>query len=122
MRRRDFLRVAAVGACSITAVAHASRGDGLRAVPIARAGVGAGTSLDLEVTASALRDATVTRRRVDALDYLRDFGMTTSDLGITDARVSIVSTPFEGALAELIDLDDHCVVIWDGVAYRVEAA
>lgn len=106
----------------MAAAAHAARGDGLRAVPIAHAAVGASAGLELGVGASALRGAEVARRDVDAASYLADFGMTAGEVGITEARVSIVSTDLDGALAEVIDEGEHCIVIWDGVAYRLEAA
>jgi len=101
--------------------AHAERVSRLKAIPIAHAATAAG-GLVLDVHARALDGAECTRREVDAAAYLSDFGLSKRALGVNDARVSIVTTELDGALAEVIETEEHCLVIWDGVAYRLEAA
>jgi hypothetical protein len=121
VRRRDFFQIAAAGACSIAVAARAERVARLRAIPIAHAATAAG-GLELDVHARVLDGAERTRHEVDAAAYLAEFGLSKQALGVRDDRVSIVTTELDGALAEVMETNEHCVVIWDGVAYRLEAA
>lgn len=121
MLRRDFLRVTAVGICSAAGLAHAGSGGKLRGIAVAHASVAAGPDiLPIAISARALRDAEVTRRHAVADHHLADFGLRATDAGISARRITILSTPFPDALAEIIEADRKLFVIWDGVIYRIE--
>jgi hypothetical protein len=123
MLRRDFLRLAVVGTCSAVGVAHAAGARGLHAVPVAHASIGPDADAPrFEVDARALREAAVTHRDVDAHAYFARFGLRPGDLGIDDARVTVLSTPLPDALGEIVESRGAMFVVWDGVAYRLEAA
>jgi len=121
MLRRDFLRLTAVGVCSAAGLAHAGNGGKLRGIAIAHARVAAGPDvLRIEVSARALRDADVDRRKVDAADYFGQFGLRPRDAGVSAPQLTILATPFADAMAEIIEADRKLFVIWDGVLYRIE--
>ena len=123
MLRRDFLTLTAVGICSAAGVAHAAERNSLTGVAVAHASVAAGLdTLPVAISPRVLRDAAVTRRYVVADQYFASFGLRAADAGILDRRVTILSTPFPDALAEVIVADRKLFVIWDGVLYRLEVA
>jgi len=121
MLRRDFLRLTAVSVCSAAGLAHAGNGGRLRGIAIAHAIVAAGPDvLRIEVSARALRDADVDRRKVDAAGYFGQFGLRPDDAGVSAQQITILSTPFPDALAEILEAERRLFVIWDGVLYRLE--
>lgn len=113
-----------MGTLCVAGLAHAGGNQTLRGTAIAHAMIAAGPDeLVFESSHRSLREADVTRREVDARDHLAEFGLSPETLGITERRISIASTPFVGALAEIIETKDgRRIVIWDGVAYQVDAS
>ncbi len=124
MRRRDFLRLVAVGTCGAAGLASAGTVEEMRGVALAHTGIVAADRdvIELAVTEHALRASEISRAEVDAHDFLAEFGMWPREVGVTQERVTVVRTELPDALAEWIETGDRRLVIWDGVVYELEGA
>lgn len=129
MLRRDFLRAVAIGgagAASLAIGVSVAAAPGIAAISTAHAAIGTGdlgqTSWPIPLTERELLAAVVTRESVDARAYYEPFGLAARDLGITERRVTLLRTSLQDAFAAIIETSDRRIIVWDGVAYRLEHA